>query len=410
MQTGCIHRLTTNVNLMSPNDSHLVVLVLGQAGAVSGGDVHAFRLAEGWFRKGMSVTLLGSPDLPRFVSPASRSIVVSISTPFDSSMRTHPLAFVAGVLWRGLKALQYCRRASLVVAGSHLIFDTAPAAVAHFLMRKPVVTYVYHVIGDAGRSLSLRSELAGLLERASLGLLKITRANIFVDNEQARSSLLGRGFPAHRLHDTGNAYDPHCLVSEPAPIDPGRLLFLGRLVEQKGVWDIIELGRRLKAAGSDLQIDVVGDGPLRERVAETVEKEQLVNVHMLGFVDEETKWRLLSTSRLFLAPSREEGWGIAVGEALLAGLPVVAVDLPAYSHFTVRFPRTAADGSDFVDAAFEIATDEQRLQDLAENVQRARCTLPCWEDVIESDLLVMRTIKEEADSNAFLRYRGSGSA
>lgn len=407
MQRWGIHLLTTNVNLMSPNDPHPVVLVLGQAGAVSGGDVHAFRLAEGWFREGMSVTLLGSPDLPRFVTPASQSIVVSIPTPFDSSMRTRPLAFVAGVLWRGLKVLKYCRHASLVVAGSHLIFDTAPAAVAHFLMGKPVVTYVYHVIGDMGRSSSLRSVLAGLLERVSLGLLKITRAHVFVDNEQARASLLSRGFHAHRLHDTGNAYDPHCLVPEPAPTDPGRLLFLGRLVEQKGVWEIIELGRRLKAAGSDLQIDVVGDGPLREQVTETVEKEQLVNVHMLGFVDEETKWRLFSTSRLFLAPSREEGWGIAVGEALLAGLPVVALDLPAYSHFAVTFPRTAADGSDFVEAAFEIATDEQRLQDLAEDVQRERSNLPCWEDVIASDLLVMRAIQQEEDSNAVLRCRGS---
>ncbi len=391
---------------MSIRDPHLVVLVLGQAGAVSGGDVHAFRLAEGLFEEGSSVTLVGSADLPRFVSPALRSTVVSIATPFDLKMRSSSLALTAGLLWRGAKAIRYCWRASLIVASSHLIFDTAPAALAHFLIRKPVVTYVYHLIGDMGRPSSIGTVLAKALEWISLGLLKMTRANIFVDNENARASLIRRGFHADRLHDTRNAYDPHLAVPEPSPIDPGRLLFIGRLVEQKGIWDIIELGRRLKAVGLDLQIDVVGDGPLREQVTETVEKEQLTNVLILGFVDEETKWRLLSTSRLFLAPSREEGWGIAVGEALLAGLPVVALELPAYDHFPVEFPRAAADGSDFVETAFSIATDEPQLKALAEVVQRGRNNLPRWKNIIAEDLLVIRAIEEDKDSYASVRHRG----
>ena len=390
---------------MSSHDSHPVVLVLGQAGAVSGGDVHAFRLAEGWYRAGASVELVGSPDLPQFLPQELQSIIVSIPTPFDARMRSSAVALAAGVAWRGIKAIKHCRHATVVVAGSHLIFDTAPAAVAHFLMRKPVVTYVYHVIGDMDRPTSLRTVIAGCLERISLALLRAIRATVFVDNEHARASLLRRGFHADRLHPTGNAYDPHISVPEPAPAAPGRLLFVGRMVEQKGIWDVVELGRRLKSADSDLQIDVVGDGPLRDQVTDVVDKEQLSNVNVLGFVDEETKWRLLSASRLFLAPSREEGWGIAVGEALLAGLPVVALDLPAYGHFSTQLLRTAVDGSDFVEVAFDVATDEQRLQALAEETQRARNELPRWNDVISNDLVVMQAIQENPRAGVRRRLR-----
>jgi glycosyltransferase involved in cell wall biosynthesis len=37
----------------------------------------------------------------------------------------------------------------------------------------------------------------------------------------------------------------------------------------------------------------------------------------------------MKASKVFLFPSRFEGWGLAVGEALACGLPVVCYDLPA---------------------------------------------------------------------------------
>lgn len=365
------------------------MLILGQAGAVSGGDVHAIRLAEGWRRRGASVTLIGSPDLTRFVAPDVGSIVAPLSTPFDASMRTNPFALAAGLLWRGVKALPRLRRCDIVVAGSHLVFDVAPAALAAVVFRKPIATYVYHVIGDMHRSRSVRSTLATSLEAVSFAMLRWTRATVFYDNDDARAGLVRRRFRAERLHPTENAYDPIVAVPEHKPVAPRRLLFVGRLVEQKGVWDIVALARALREHGSDIEIHIVGDGPLRERLEHVIATEGLDRVHLLGFVSEEEKWRLLSTSSLFLAPSREEGWGIAVGEALLAGVPVVALDLPAYSHFRTTFERARPDGSDFVDRAIAIALDEAALRHRAELARRDRDLLPRWSTVIARDLYVL---------------------
>jgi len=54
------------------------------------------------------------------------------------------------------------------------------------------------------------------------------------------------------------------------------------------------------------------------------------NIKLTGFVDEEEKYKFLNQSKVFVFPSYEEGWGMAVAEALASRLPVVAYDLPSY--------------------------------------------------------------------------------
>jgi len=205
--------------------------------------------------------------------------------------------------------------------------------------------------------------------------------------------LLRRGFARELLHRTGNAYDPVFPLPGPDPASPGRLFFIGRLVDQKGVWDVIELARRLQAAGSPLQIDLVGDGPLRGQIDAAVARDDLGNVHVLGLVDERDKWTRLSASLLCLAPSREEGWGIAVGEALLAGVPVIARDLPAYHHFPDGIISAVEDGVDFVEAAFRLANSPQEIARMADRTRQVASQLPRWEAIIGDELEILHGVE-----------------
>ena len=54
------------------------------------------------------------------------------------------------------------------------------------------------------------------------------------------------------------------------------------------------------------------------------------NIHFLGYVTDEQKFAYLKSAKLFLAPSHEEGWGIAVSEAMACGIPVAGYKLDAY--------------------------------------------------------------------------------
>ena len=49
---------------------------------------------------------------------------------------------------------------------------------------------------------------------------------------------------------------------------------------------------------------------------------------MLGFLNDEIVLKLLSSTKLMLFPSREEGYGMAIAEALALGCTVISYDLP----------------------------------------------------------------------------------
>lgn len=93
------------------------------------------------------------------------------------------------------------------------------------------------------------------------------------------------------------------------------VLFVGRLVEAKGVADAVAAWRE---SGLSLPLVVAGTGPLRE----TLRGE---GIDVLGWVPHERMSRLYRRSQALLLPSRwQEPFGIVGLEALSMGVPVVA--------------------------------------------------------------------------------------
>ena len=84
------------------------------------------------------------------------------------------------------------------------------------------------------------------------------------------------------------------------------MLFAGRLSEEKGVLDFLEATRGLPRV-------VVGDGPLRDRVPESV-----------GSVPRERLRDYYRRAAVVCVPSRREGYGMVAREAMAHGRPVVA--------------------------------------------------------------------------------------
>jgi glycosyltransferase involved in cell wall biosynthesis len=106
-------------------------------------------------------------------------------------------------------------------------------------------------------------------------------------------------------------------------------------------------------------------------------------------VPEEEKWAILRSADLFFAPSREEGWGIAVGEALTAGIPVVAYDLPAYAHFGEAVIRVSrGDVDSLATTVLELLLSPDRMEKALANVSSTR--LHHWESILEAEVGIIK--------------------
>lgn len=100
------------------------------------------------------------------------------------------------------------------------------------------------------------------------------------------------------------------------------VLFVGRLIKEKGVHLVLELGNRMK----DAEFYIVGIGPLAEDVIRAAR--ELKNVHYVGPLDNSSLPIWYNASNVLIIPSiNEEGFGRVIIEALSCGIPVIGSNL-----------------------------------------------------------------------------------
>ena len=105
---------------------------------------------------------------------------------------------------------------------------------------------------------------------------------------------------------------------------PGvNFLFVGRLTQLKGLQDILKI---LPSIQGNWKLDVLGDGPLRGKLEDTVNTHGLAEkVIFHGFKDDPDAWMQRSDCLLF--PSYIEGMPLTLARAIQIGIPVIASDI-----------------------------------------------------------------------------------
>ena len=105
--------------------------------------------------------------------------------------------------------------------------------------------------------------------------------------------------------------------------DHPRMLFVGRLVYQKGLDILFEALKDLTS--HPWKLSLVGDGPQREKLQSIVHQYGISDrVHFKCWLDGDDLVTQLQEANLFVFPSRHEGMPNAVLEAMACGLPVIA--------------------------------------------------------------------------------------
>jgi glycosyltransferase involved in cell wall biosynthesis len=102
-----------------------------------------------------------------------------------------------------------------------------------------------------------------------------------------------------------------------------RILYCGQLIFRKGVDLLLSAFIHLAGEFSQLTLQFVGEGPLRETLNTNVPMELRSRVSFAGFQQIRELPQFFSESDIFVLPSRHDGWGVVVNQAIAAGLPVV---------------------------------------------------------------------------------------
>jgi len=117
--------------------------------------------------------------------------------------------------------------------------------------------------------------------------------------------------------------------------EPLRLLFLSRLHEKKNVPLLLRAVADATNADCPIELTVAGDGAPGYRAQLTALSDQLGlrnRVSFVGHVDGAAKERILAEADCFVLPSAHENFGLAVAEALAAGLPTIVTPTVALSR------------------------------------------------------------------------------
>ena len=104
-----------------------------------------------------------------------------------------------------------------------------------------------------------------------------------------------------------------------------RILFVGVLSKEKGIYDLIDVFKRVNEKHHDWTLDIVGGGSEYNNLLKKIEKENL-NINLHGFKSQKYIERLYLNSSIYVMTSCKEVFNLTILEALSHGLPCVAFD------------------------------------------------------------------------------------
>jgi glycosyltransferase involved in cell wall biosynthesis len=290
------------------------VLHVHRIGGIGGSERHLLTLLPALADRGVEVSFLGLDDTSRAPDPFYDELTV----PFERLPAPHDLDPALA-----LRVRRAVRKADLV--HTHLVHADVYGA---FGARRLVSTKHND---DPFRAGAFRFVERALARRAAR-IVAITRA-------LARFQLDRVGLPAEKVEVIHYGLDD---LPRPWGVNPGDdvpsdariLLAVSRLEPQKGVDVAVRALPQVRRLHQDAHLVVLGEGPQRGELAQLARSLD-VPVHLPGRVPDVAAW--LRRADVLVHPARWEGFGLALLEAMLASLPVVATNVSSV-------PEIVADG------------------------------------------------------------------
>lgn len=226
------------------------------------------------------------------------------------------------------------------LAHIHALFSPV-SSVAATVCRRQKLPYIFRPLGtldpaDLRKKRQLKQLYAAILERANLaGAAAIHFTSVQEAKVSERFGVSTRDLviplgvipPQSPLKKGGSEVRQQFGI----PLDVPLVLFMSRIDPKKGLNLLLPALEALLAEGLNFHFVLAGTNPqdpgYEEKIKSQIQTSPLrSHTTITGFVTGELKSALLQAADLFVLPSYYENFGIAVAEAMVAGIPVVISD------------------------------------------------------------------------------------
>lgn len=324
-------------------DKHVHVLFTGLVtkDVLSGGDQLFFDIAPRLPKNIHLTVIMPEFAMKHWVDIDTSNIEFKLLPRTRFDLNSNPvMIFLSYVVraWQVNKLLRDEKRVETIYSCSDIAYaDIWPAYLA--VGRNPAtrwVSRVYHVLLPPQRRQGSYAVnvVAFLLQRLSFRMMKRRSSTVLALNEKLRGELLDLQFTPQRLGILGAGIDFTTINSHtPTKAYPYDIVVMGRIAPVKGMYDVIEAWKIIHASKPELKLGWIGYGGeiYQQKMEKLIEKNGFGDsITLLGFIDKDKAYDILHTSKLFLCPDHENGWGLAVCEAMASGLPVVSYDLDIF--------------------------------------------------------------------------------
>ena len=201
---------------------------------------------------------------------------------------------------------------------------------AHGAMRAACKAGVPLVVGARGSDLRVRDAISKRLTRP---VLHAAQRILVVSEDLGRVAVRDYDADPAKIRAIPNGCD--ATIFHPQPRGAARaalgvdadcrlVAYVGRLVPEKGLRELLDAMDLLQTTHPDLQLALIGDGPMREELQARIAARPALRVHLPGAQGPHDVARWMAASDVVTLPSYSEGHPNVLVEALACGRPVVA--------------------------------------------------------------------------------------
>ncbi len=172
----------------------------------------------------------------------------------------------------------------------------------------------------------LKAVLRPWLYRCYALLLRTNVSGIFAISRLALTQYRQSGIPSAKLFPFGYFIPSDTTVTvkedmhKPKENPDLRIIFVGSLIRTKGVDLLQDAVQQLHLQGCKVSVDIYGPGDV------SLITPKGANIYYRGLIPFGQAQKVIAQYDLLVLPSRYDGWGVVVNEALCAGVPVVCSD------------------------------------------------------------------------------------